>query len=114
VKFEAIPVEAVAVEAAEPALREEPSHIVRAPELVDKIRGLADWDDRADLRSRWILVPEESIVHSFGKPDFVHVGDGGEENWVYRVPAGTDEEGNTDWDDFTLVMNRGRLVRTYD
>jgi hypothetical protein len=115
VVFKVIPPEEVAAGPDEPVRRDEPSAITRAADVVQKLRGFSDWEDNADVRSRWILTPEDSVVREFGKPDEIYVQDSGVECWLYRVPMGTtDEDGNAEWDDVTLTLNRGRLVRVDD
>jgi hypothetical protein len=95
--------------------REERSAIARSPELVERLRGLTRWDDNADVRRVWILAAEESVVGTFGKPDEVWVQDGGAEVWTYRTRTGAvDEDGEPEWQDILLMMNRGRLVRAED
>ena len=95
--------------------REERSAIARAPELVERLRGLTRWEESADVRRVWILAGEEAVVGTFGKPDEIYVQDGGQENWIYRTRTGTiDEDGEAEWKDICLTMSRGRLVRVDD
>ena len=115
VKLEVIPAEEIAVEEAEPARREEPSAIARSTEVVQKILGLSGWERNADVRSKWILVPEEKIVHEFGKPDHIWMQESGSENWIYKVPSGkTDEDGNQECEEIGIEIHRGRVVNAWD
>jgi hypothetical protein len=112
-------VEAAAVPAAEPEVmevrREERSAIPRTQEVVERLRTLTNWEESAEIRKAWILAGEEQVVNAFGKPDEVWVQDGGAETWNYRTLTGTiDENGDPEWQDITLSMNRGRLVRVDD
>jgi hypothetical protein len=86
-----------------------------APAAAERLRELGQWDDSVDVRQRWILTPEATLVNEFGKPDEIWLGESGAETWAYRVPTGeVDDAGRPLWKDVTLEIHRGRLVRVWN
>lgn len=88
------------------------SALRRSAAVLERLQEVRAWDRSNEVRQRWILASEEAVLAGFGKPDEIWVQDRGVETWIYRVPTGTvDEEGRAEWDDMTLDLNRGRLIR---
>ena len=90
------------------------SALARTPAVTEKLREVYRWDESVALRQRWILTPEADVLSAFGKPDEVFGDVNGDERWNYRIPTGTtDDRGRPEWDDLTVVLCHGRLVRVY-
>ncbi len=112
------PPEIVPAQVEEPApepdwKRQEREAAARRPAAqIEKLKEGATWDQNVEVRSRWILLPEAELLAACGKPDEVVVQERGSETWIYRIPTGErDEEGNLDYDDVCVELNRGRVIR---
>jgi hypothetical protein len=105
----------------------EPVAVVRGPRLApsapvgqyqrfrDVMPLRPDGDEDAEGRRRllrtWMFRSEREVLEWFGVPDSVGA-EGEREDWYYEVSTGAlDEEGDPVIEDFTVVLNRGRLIR---